>query len=48
LSRRLADQVGVGMLRDRYKAIADETEHAMSVLGNRLTDVYAQHEQSSG
>jgi two-component system chemotaxis response regulator CheB len=48
LSRRLAEQVGVGIMRDRYQAIADETEHAMSVLGTRLTDVYTQHEQSSG
>jgi two-component system chemotaxis response regulator CheB len=48
LSRRLAGQVGVGAMRDRYQAIADETEHAMSVLGTRLSDVYAQHEESSG
>jgi two-component system chemotaxis response regulator CheB len=48
LSRRLAGQVGAGVLHNRYQAIADETEHAMSVLGNRLSDVYAQHENSSG
>jgi two-component system, chemotaxis family, protein-glutamate methylesterase/glutaminase len=48
LSRRLAGQVSPGGLRDRYQAIADETEHAMSVLGTRLSDVYAQHEESSG
>ena len=48
LSRRLAGQVSPGVLRDRYQAIADETEHAMSVLGTRLSDVYAQHEESSG
>lgn len=48
LSRRLAGQVGVGILRDRYQAIADETEHAMSVLGTRLSDVYAKHEESGG
>jgi two-component system chemotaxis response regulator CheB len=38
LSRRLAGQVDAGILRDRYWAIADETEHAMSVLGSRLSD----------
>ncbi len=48
LSHRLAGQVSPGLLRDRYQAIADETEHAMSVLGTRLSDVYAQHEESSG
>jgi two-component system chemotaxis response regulator CheB len=48
LSRRLAEQVGVGIMRDRYQAIADETEHAMSVLGSRLTDVYTRPEDSSG
>jgi two-component system, chemotaxis family, protein-glutamate methylesterase/glutaminase len=48
LSRRLAGQVGAGFLHDRYQAIAEETEHAMSVLGTRLSDVYAQHEDSGG
>jgi two-component system chemotaxis response regulator CheB len=48
LSRRMAEQTGIGMLRDRYQAIADETEHAMSVLGSRLTDVYAQQKEASG
>jgi two-component system, chemotaxis family, protein-glutamate methylesterase/glutaminase len=48
LSRRLAEQVGIGIMRDRYRAIADETEHAMSVLGSRLTDVYTRPEDSSG
>jgi two-component system chemotaxis response regulator CheB len=47
LSRRLAEQVGAGMLRDRYQATADETERAMSVLGTRLTDAYTQDEESS-
>lgn len=41
LSRRLADQASAGMLRERYRAIADESEHAMSVLGTRLSNVYA-------
>ncbi len=48
LSRRLAEQVDAGTLRDRYQAIADETEHAMTVLGTRLSDFYAEHEDSSG
>ncbi|HWF68274.1 MAG TPA: chemotaxis protein CheB [Mycobacterium sp.] len=47
LSRRLADQVNPGMLRERYQAIADEAEHATSVLGSRLSDVY-KHRESSG
>ncbi|HEX4391715.1 MAG TPA: chemotaxis protein CheB [Mycobacterium sp.] len=48
LSRRLAGQVDAGILHDRYRAIADETEHAMSVLGARLSDFYHQHEESGG
>jgi two-component system chemotaxis response regulator CheB len=48
LSRRLAAQVDAGILHDRYRAIADETEHAMSVLGARLSDFYHQHEESGG
>jgi two-component system, chemotaxis family, protein-glutamate methylesterase/glutaminase len=48
LSRRLAEQVSPGSLRDRYQSIADETERAMSVLGARLTDAYTEREESSG
>jgi two-component system chemotaxis response regulator CheB len=48
LCRRLAGQVSGGILRDRYQTIADETEHAMSVLGTRLSDVYAQSKNSGG
>lgn len=40
LSRRLAEQVTSGMMSRRYHALADEAEHAMSVLGNRLTEAY--------
>ncbi len=47
LSHRMAEQVGAGILRDRYQAIAGETEHAMSVLGTRLSDFYA-HSQEPG
>lgn len=48
LSHRMAEQVGAGILRDRYQAIADETEHAMSVLGTRLSDIYIHDEESGG
>jgi two-component system chemotaxis response regulator CheB len=48
LSRRLADQVNPGMLSERYKAIADEAEHAKAVLGTRLSDAYTKHRQSGG
>lgn len=37
LSRRLAGQVNPGILRNRYESIANEAEHAMGVLGNRLS-----------
>lgn len=40
LSRRLAGQVTPGMLSERYHALADEAEHAMTVLGSRLTEAY--------
>ncbi|PQM46681.1 Chemotaxis response regulator protein-glutamate methylesterase [Mycobacterium talmoniae] len=40
LSRRLADEVPPGMLSERYHALADEAEHAMSVLGRRLATAY--------
>lgn len=48
LSRRLAGQLSPGLLRDRYQAITDETERAMSVLGNRLSNVYAQDRDPRG
>jgi two-component system chemotaxis response regulator CheB len=48
LSRRMAGQVGAGLLRDRYRAITDETEHAMSVLGGRLSDAYNRREEPGG
>ena len=46
LSRRLAAQVAPGMLSERYQALADEAEHAMSVLGSRLTEAYAKEGQA--
>ncbi|WP_101952165.1 chemotaxis protein CheB [Mycobacterium sp. 3519A] len=41
LSRRLASQVGPGMLHRRYLDLADEAEHAVSVLGKRLSEADA-------
>jgi len=48
LSRRLADQLSPGTLGERYRAIADEAERAMSVLGTRLSEVYTKHLESGG
>jgi two-component system, chemotaxis family, protein-glutamate methylesterase/glutaminase len=48
LSRRLAEQVNPGILSERYEAIADETEHAMAVLGHRLSDAYNAHKEPDG
>ncbi len=47
LSRRLAEQVAPGMLRKRYDALADEAEHALGVLGSRLTEAYIEHGTAS-
>jgi two-component system, chemotaxis family, protein-glutamate methylesterase/glutaminase len=41
LSRRLASQVGPGMLHSRYIELADEAEHAVTVLGKRLSEATA-------
>jgi two-component system chemotaxis response regulator CheB len=38
LSRKLAETVGRGSLRQRYIEVADEAEHAMTVLGARLAE----------
>jgi two-component system, chemotaxis family, protein-glutamate methylesterase/glutaminase len=48
LSRRLAEQVNPGILSERYEAMAGESEHAMSVLGHRLSEVYARHRDPNG
>jgi two-component system chemotaxis response regulator CheB len=40
LSRKLAHSVGPGIMQDRYDALADEAEHAMTVLSRRLSDAY--------
>jgi two-component system chemotaxis response regulator CheB len=46
LSRRLARQVGRGMMNDRYNALADEAEHAMAVISERLAGAYFQPGES--
>lgn len=46
LSRRLAEQVTPGLVGERYLALAHEAGHAMSVLGNRLTEAYAKESQA--
>jgi two-component system chemotaxis response regulator CheB len=38
LSRKMAANVGPGMVQRRYVELADEAEHAMTILGKRLTD----------
>lgn len=38
LSRRLAENIGQGALQNRYLDQAEEAEHAMAVLGERLSD----------
>jgi two-component system chemotaxis response regulator CheB len=48
LSRRLAEQVNPGMLSDRYEMIANESEHAMAVLGHRLSEAYIKHREPDG
>jgi two-component system, chemotaxis family, protein-glutamate methylesterase/glutaminase len=48
LSRRLAGQVNPGMLSERYETIAGEAEHAMAVLGHRLSEAYVRHGESNG
>jgi two-component system chemotaxis response regulator CheB len=45
LSRRLAGEVTPGMLSERYHGLADEAEHAMSVLGKRLTTAYGKPDE---
>ena len=42
LSRRLADNLGVGTLNDRYNTVASESEHAAAVIGQRLSETYAE------
>jgi two-component system chemotaxis response regulator CheB len=39
MARKMADNVGPGLLHRRYSEAADEAEHAMSVIGNRLSGI---------
>jgi two-component system chemotaxis response regulator CheB len=49
LAHRMADNVRSGQLYDRYSALADEAEHAMAVLGERLSEAYGdEDERGSG
>jgi two-component system, chemotaxis family, protein-glutamate methylesterase/glutaminase len=41
LARRLAENEGGGLLFERYNALAREAEHAVTVLGDRLSEAYA-------
>jgi two-component system, chemotaxis family, protein-glutamate methylesterase/glutaminase len=43
LARKMADNVGPGVLGRRYSEAADEAEHAMSVIGDRLSGSGAGH-----
>jgi len=38
LSRRLAKNAGSGALFERYTQIADEADHAVTILGRRLAE----------
>lgn len=48
LSRRLADRVAPGILGQRYTALAEEAEHAISILGQRLSEICAEHGGHAG
>jgi two-component system, chemotaxis family, protein-glutamate methylesterase/glutaminase len=42
LSRKLVENVGPGAVRQRYSELADEAEHAMWILGKRLSETTIQ------
>jgi two-component system chemotaxis response regulator CheB len=48
LSRKQAGSVAPGALQRRYAEIADETQHAVEVLRNRLSDIVFRPEISQG
>ncbi|HZA09788.1 chemotaxis protein CheB [Mycobacterium sp.] len=48
LSRRLAESIGPSGLSRRYSAMADEAEHAVSVLSDRLSEAYGDMGESGG
>jgi two-component system chemotaxis response regulator CheB len=39
MARKMADNVGTGVLHRRYSEAADEAEHAMSIIGSRLSGI---------
>jgi two-component system chemotaxis response regulator CheB len=45
LARRMAENAGAGVLRDRYIARAMEAERALTVLGQRLSETYSDLEE---
>jgi two-component system chemotaxis response regulator CheB len=47
MSRRLAKNVGEGALFERYSRVADEAEHAMTVLSNKLYESSQEAEERS-
>ena len=48
LSRRLAERAGAGMMARRYIQLADEAEHAMTVLGDRLPKAHSASGERGG
>lgn len=48
LSRNLANQTGLSQMADRYYKVADEAEHAVSVLSDRLSTATRQSEDRGG
>jgi two-component system chemotaxis response regulator CheB len=42
LSRKLAENAGKGTLAEKYSEMADEAEHAVAVLGERLWEAYSE------
>jgi two-component system chemotaxis response regulator CheB len=48
LSRRLAKRAGSGMMARRYIELANEAEHAMTVLGDRLPKTYSASGERGG
>jgi two-component system, chemotaxis family, protein-glutamate methylesterase/glutaminase len=43
LSRKMAKNFGPGRLSDRYIEVADEAEHALTILGKRLSEATFRH-----
>jgi two-component system chemotaxis response regulator CheB len=47
LARRLSEQAGSSRRSERHQAVADEAEHAMTVLGERLSETFSYEEAGS-